>query len=405
MSIVSSSRFEISDLAKPELRVHGRASLSDYFGDFVIYRKLEPLDRRMPGLKAAYYRMGLPDDHIPRKLDADYAKAAVWLAKEGQRVRGVQTELSELIFIGDTLHNDGQAYTNMIEVSEWAGSCAIGRACNEEDLVIDTDDEAGVFCANRWCALSAWVQWTLDRGLHVDERTVAVVDIDKTALGAKGRNDKVIDAARLEGIYRTMVDVLGEDFNRGEFEQEYAELNRARYHFLTADNQDYLAYICLVLNTGLVSFEEMLDEVANNSLANFEQFLRWVDTRIMISGGAGESIRQTHEAVFAGVRVGDPTPFKHFRRQEFVATIDRMGNMPDDSTVEDILANEITLTNEVAELATWLSERGVLLICLSDKPDEASVPHLRISPELPPIHRAQTHLVGTSIRSRLDELE
>ena len=159
-----------------------------------------------------------------------------------------------------------------------------------------------------------------------------------------------------------------------------------------------------MLNTGLVSFDAILSEVAEGSLANFEQFLRWVDTRIKINPAGGENLRQTHEAVLASVRAGDPTPFKHFRRQEFVATVERMGNMPDDASVEDILENEIALTNEVAELATWLAERGCLLICLSDKPDEASVPDSRISPETPPVHRVQTHLIGTSIRSKLDSI-
>jgi hypothetical protein len=392
------------EASQPELQSFGRATLSDYFGDFVIYRNLEPLDRRIPGLKFAYYRMGLPDERIPRKLDAEYAKAAIWLAKQGQRMRGETTELSELVFVGDTLHSDGQAYANMIEVSGWAGSCAIGRACPEEDVVVDIDEDAAVYCVNRWCALDDWVKWTLERGLHLDRRTVAVIDIDKTALGAKGRNDQVINEARQEGIYRTMVDVLGENFDRDAFEKEYTELNRARYHFLTADNQDYLAYICLVLNSELVTFDEILQEIANGSLANFEQFLRWVDTRIKSTAGAGESLRQTHEAVLASVRAGDPTPFKYFRRREFVATIARMGNVPDDAPVEQMLAEEITLTNEVAELASWLSERGCLLICLSDKPDEASVPDKRVSPDLVPVHRAQTHLVGTSIREALDAL-
>jgi hypothetical protein len=81
-----------------------------------------------------------------------------------------------------------------------------------------------------------------------------------------------------------------------------------------------------------------------------------------------------------------------------------MGNVPDDAPVERMLTEEITLTNEVAELASWLSERGCLLICLSDKPDEASVPDKRVSPDLPPVHRAQTHLVGTSIREALDAI-
>jgi hypothetical protein len=120
--------------------------------------------------------------------------------------------------------------------------------------------------------------------LQLDEQTAVVVDIDKTALGAKGRNDHVIDRARLEGIFRTMTAVLGEDrFDRPRFIEHYSELNRGRYHFLTADNQDYLAYICLVLNTGLISFEELIDEIQQGSLENFDQFIRWVDSRLMLN--------------------------------------------------------------------------------------------------------------------------
>src|SRR5690606_18382242 len=156
-----------------------------------------------------------------------------------------------------------------------------------------------------------------------------------TLLGAKGRNDQVINEARLEGMFRTMASVLGDRFDRAAFEREYAELNRSRYHFLTADNQDYLAYICLVLNGGLVSFEEILDEIKAGSMDNFEQFLRWVGSRLLISPGAGESIRQIHDAVMCSVRTGDPTPFKQFRRQEFVTTVERMGNLPDDAPVDD----------------------------------------------------------------------
>ena len=81
-----------------------------------------------------------------------------------------------------------------------------------------------------------------------------------------------------------------------------------------------------------------------------------------------------------------------------------MGQMPDDSDVEELLANEITLTQEVWELTEWLNERGCLLLCLSDKPDEASCPNRYASPDLPPIHRAETHRVGVSIREALDKL-
>ena len=381
----------------------GRAALADICDDWVIYRNLEPLDKRVPGLKHAFYDMELRSEQIPRKQDRDYAKAAVWFVSRIQQVRGVRTPISELLFLGDTLFNDGQAFANMIDVSGWRGACFIGAERLDQEPTTRIEQET-IHIANRWSSVVDWVVALKAQGFRLDANTAVIIDIDKTAIGAKGRNDKVIDRARLAGIYRTMDAVLGEDFDQALYEQHYTELNRARYHLLTADNQDYLAYICMVLNTRLISLDEVVREVDSKSLDNFEQFIRWVDSRMMINPSAGEALREVHEAVNGSVRIGDPTPFKRFRRQEFVSTMEHMGNMPDGASVQELLENEITITEEVYQLAQWLKARKCEILCLSDKPDEASRPHPRVSPDLAPLHRAQTHRIGVDLRAALSEL-
>lgn len=381
----------------------GRAALADICDDWVIYRNLEPLDKRVPGLKHAFYDMELRSEQIPRKQDRDYAKAAVWFVKRIQQVRGVRTPISELLFLGDTLFNDGQAFANMIHESGWRGACFIGAERLDQDPAMHIEQET-IYIANRWSSVADWMAALLAQGFRLDANTAVVIDIDKTAIGAKGRNDKVIDRARLAGIYRTMDAVLGEDFDQALFEQHYNELNRSRYHQLTADNQDYLAYICMVLNTRLISLDEVVREVESKSLDSFEQFIRWVDSRMMINPAAGEALREVHEAVNGSVRIGDPTPFKRFRRQEFISTMEHMGNMPDTASVQELLENEITITEEVYQLAQWLKARKCQILCLSDKPDEASRPHPRVSPDLAPLHRAQTHRVGVDLRTAFNAM-
>ncbi len=381
----------------------GRAALADICDDWVIYRNLEPLDKRVPGLKHAFYDMELRSEQIPRKQDRDYAKAAVWFVNRIQQVRGVRTPIGELLFLGDTLFNDGQAFANMIDESGWRGACFIGAERLDQEPATRIEQET-IYIANRWSSLAEWVAALKAQGFRLDASTAVIIDIDKTAIGAKGRNDKVIDRAWLAGIYRTMDSVLGEDFDQALYEQHYNELNRARYHLLTADNQDYLAYICMVLNTRLISLDEVVREVESKSLDSFEQFIRWVDSRMMINPSAGEALREVHEAVNGSVRIGDPTPFKRFRRQEFVSTMEHMGNMPDSASVQELLENEITITEEVYQLAQWLKARQCQILCLSDKPDEASRPHPRVSPDLAPLHRAQTHRVGVDLREALSKL-
>lgn len=383
------------------MKNYGRARLSDLFGDWVIYRNLEPLDKRLHGFKSAAYKMGINSEQIPRKLDQEYAKAALWFANEAQRVQGRATKLQELAWIGDTLLNDGLAYRHVRELSRWPSACFIGSEKADQSPAVEIDEQQNLYSANRWEALAPWLVWTLEQGLKLDERTAVIVDIDKTLLGAKGRNDQVIDRARIQGIYRTMSSVLGENFNQKAFEQQYTELNRARYHFLTGDNQDYLAYICLVLNTGLIQFEDLLQEIQKKSLENFEQFVRGVNYRMLSRPGMGEAFRQVHEAVVASVQRGDPTPFKRFRREEFLSTVEHMGHLPDSTPVAELLKNEITLTQEVWEVSEWLQGRGCLLLCLSDKPDEASCPSPQLASKYAPLHKTETHRVGVSIRHEL----
>ncbi len=385
-------------IASPDLHVYGRAALADLFEDWVVYRNLEPLDKRVPGFKAASYRMGISDERIPRKQEYDYAKAATWIVGEAQRVRKARRPIDELLVLGDTLFNDGQAYANMIKATGWRGACFIGADRLKEEPGHTIDAAARLYNANRWSAVGDWLQWVRSEGLRLDAGTAVVVDIDKTALGAKGRNDHIIDRARLEGIFRTMTSVLGEEgFKKSIFIEHYGELNRSRYHFLTADNQDYLAYICLVLNTGLIGFDELLVEIESHSLETFDQFIRWVDSRMMLNETGSQTLREVHESVLAAVRVGDPTPFKRFRRQEFVCTVETMGRMPDTAGAQELLDGEITLTEEVWQASTWLKERGCFLLCLSDKPDEASRPSKGHTLDCPPIHRASTHRVGVDI--------
>lgn len=386
------------------LQNFGQAKLSDFLEDRVIYRSLEPMDRRIPGLRKAYYRMGLMTDAIPRKMDRDYAKVGVWLINEMQRLRLRSQPLTELIFLGDTLSGDGHAFQSMANLGEWRGACFIGHDDPTQAARTVYDDQTGITSATRWSLMGEWARWMLDQGFQLGSSTALVVDIDKTALGARGRNDRAIDQARLDGIYRTMDSVLGDSFDKDAFELAYNTLNQARFHPLTGDNQDYLGYICLMLNGCVTDLDELLREFENNSLGSFDHFIRWIDVRITNGNCASESLRQAHEAVIMSVRQGDPTPFKHFRRQEFVSTLEHMNNVPDSAAPTDRLSAEICITQEVRELSIWLQKRGALVLSMSDKPDEASAPHPRYSPELAPIHQSFTHCIGSSIQPVLDEL-
>jgi hypothetical protein len=185
---------------------------------------------------------------------------------------------------------------------------------------------------------------------------------------------------------------LDQAFDAAAFRAAYDKLNQQEYHLFTADNQDYLAYICLVLGSGLWGLEEVIADVQSGRLQTFTQFISSVDEHV---GEMRPDLAAIHSEIYANVRAGDPTPFKPFRYNEYQTTIARLGQMADDATVEELLAHEIVITQEVRAKALDWRAQGALLFGLSDKPDEASVPSDALAAQgFRAIHQTETHAVG-----------
>jgi hypothetical protein len=185
---------------------------------------------------------------------------------------------------------------------------------------------------------------------------------------------------------------LGESFDAGWFQRVYQQFSQPVFHPFTSDNQDYLAYICLMVLAGIVQAEWLEQAVTQGNLASFEQFIAALDGR---RAEMPAQVAKTQAEVFACVQAGDPTPFKAFRRNEYQVTTAAMGCLKDGASLEELLRDELVLTQEVRRMALKWKESGALLFGLSDKPDEASVP----TPEQAaqgrqPLHRTPTHVVG-----------
>jgi hypothetical protein len=371
-------------------------SLADVFGDLVIYRDLNPMDLRVPGYRDAWHEMGMESAVPPRKLDMEYARALAWLLARANEAREQRARpcdaISEIIYLGDTMLNDGGAFKNLRTLTGWPGWCFIGT---EKDEACCMTEQDGLYTATRWIALADFFKAAIADGAEIGPCTVAIVDIDKTALGGRGRNDKSIDHARTAAMEATLEDAIGPRFRRDEFRQAYAKLSIPRYHPFTADNQDNVAYICLMLSAGLVEMDRFFTSVDSGELKDFRQFMAQVDER---RRELPPEVRALHDDIYARTLAGDLTPFKAFRRREYQETVDRMGHLPDDAQLAQRLVEEICVTREVLEACEWLMARGCLMVALSDKPDEATSP----SPELAargyaPLHRKATHVVGQGL--------
>ena len=376
------------------MKCHGRTTIAEFLEDLVVYRNLEPMDGRLPRFAEVAEQTGLPPSPVPRKAKPAYGQAMAELLRQARGLDKPHTPLRQLLFLGDTRLNDSTAFRNIKAAGGWTGWAFIAS----EDLSHPphTEIEEDLFLANRWGALEEFFHFLKRRGFPLDEGTAAIIDLDKTAIGARGRNHSVIDRARVEAVRRTVEGLLGERFDPPAFQEAYDELNQVDYHPFTADNQDYLAYICLMVSAGAYGFRELLDDLTARRMSTFRQFIERVEGRFRRA--PDPQLAPIHDAIYANVRAGDPTPFKPFRYEEYRLTVARMGYLSDGASPEQLLAEEIVITQEVREAAHYLRERGVLLFGLSDKPDEASIPRPEQAAQgAQPIHRAETHAVGSSM--------
>ena len=383
------------------MQYHATTTLHELFGDLVILRNLTPFDTRLPGLADAWREMGLDSARTPRKHEPEYARASVWFVRQARALDLPDTPVRELLFIGDTAMADGNAFRSLARAGGWPGWCFIGseKLSQPAEFVQQADN---VTLSNRWAGLGEWLASAKAAGARMDAGTAVVIDMDKTAVAARGRNAPVMDAARIEGVERTVASSLGDAYNRDLFLTAYNTLNDPVFHPFTADNQDYLAYICLVLNAGLIDLDTLIADVQAGRMTSFRQFIDWSGTRI---NRAPAGLQAIHRDVYALTQAGDPTPFKAFRRNEYLCTAARFGSLPADAPVAQMLAEQVCITQEVREAALWLKARGCLLLTMSDKPDEATIP----TPELAaqgylPIHRLPTAAVGESIAAELASL-
>jgi len=376
------------------MKNYGLTSISTFLGDNIVYRNLQPMDERLPAFADIAALLGINATPIPRKSEPNYARVMATLLRYARALDGGGAAIQRLIYVGDTRLNDGTAFTNLCLAGGWPGIAFIGSEKQGQPAKVEVAHEGGLtlYLANRWLMLEDFESYCREQGVTFDAHTAIVLDLDKTTLGARGRNDHVINAARLEAVRQTVQDLLGVAFDTTGFDSSYNLLNETEFHPFTTDNQDYLAYLCLILGSDLFTLDDVVDDIRSGKLSCFTEFLGLVEARVR---ELPDSLGRLHADIYSRVRAGEATPFKAFRYNEYRMTVSRMGKPAGDADIVARLDQEIVITQEVRERALTWQAQGALLFGLSDKPDEASIPaDPLVKQGYQAIHRTQTHALG-----------
>jgi hypothetical protein len=347
-------------------------TIADLTGDLVLYRDLHPYDRSLPDvLEQLRGSLGLSPADVPRKRNHEYARIVFSLLQYIQAQRTLPA-LEMLLVVGDT-NNDRWMAEHLRTASGLPVFACIGTDRPDEAPSIAWEGDTAT--VSRWAQLDEWLSQLTERHKPVQgslnwDSVALILDIDKTLLGPRGRNDDAINEARAEAALLVARNLLGSRLDAARFQDLYDTLCRSEFHGLTLDNQDYVVYITLLLAAEVLQLDEVRRGIDDGTFAGFTLLLDAVGPRVPTAlADLHTTIRSAHEA-------GDPTPFKTFRRAEFATTLARMGD------------GRLTLCREVLELAQRLGERGALCLAASDKPAESALP----TPEqeaagLAPLHR------------------
>lgn len=189
-------------------RIRGLASLSDSLADFIVYRNLRPADPRLPGFADLRERLGLERSASPRRAEPAYGRVAAeiprhawWCGRPGAPIR-------QLLYVENTRMNDGTAFRNLCTAGGWQGWAFIGSDDIRNPAEVRV--EGSLLLANRWSAMDDFLLFASGEGATLDEGTARVIGLDKTAIGGRGRNDHVIDEARVLAVQRTVAHLVAQ---------------------------------------------------------------------------------------------------------------------------------------------------------------------------------------------------
>ena len=353
----------------------GRASIVDLLGGYISFRSLCPMDARLRpanGTQPAAGRDGKRQP-VPRKGSKDHADTVARMLRQAHRLAhgGHSRAPSKLLYLGDTMESDARAFGHLCQVTGWSGHAIIINENRRPPQIGHHNVPGGiVHFANRWSTLPDLVSDIQNSGFAPDSQTLVVVDIDKTLIGARGRNSAAIDRVRRQAALDVANSLTEDSLDPGPFQKCLDELAQPDFHTLTEDNQDAVVYVALIAALGVLPLRELQcrqDLVSEG----FASFLQEVGRR---KHHLASGMRRLHDEISYQVAQGNPTPFLAFRQAEYRATYRALTCIPSAASPAETLGAGIVMTGEVWSTVRAYQEHGAVAFGLSDKPDEACFP-------------------------------
>jgi hypothetical protein len=384
---------ELNSADHQDLSCRGTGRIGDLFGRRIILRRMERLDTGEQLFGSA--------THFARKYQFAYAQVL------SDHIGFHFPDVRCLLYIGNTHQNDGTLIRNLQQLG-WDVS---GFIC-EPGLGIQRLWFDNLLYTDRWTDLVGLAQKVETK---VGRNMLALFDIDKTLWAPSGVHDLPLNKSRIRAMCRLVDEYVSNSDRavarhaRARVEWLYGEISTMQYLPLTLDNEDFKATICVFLALCVVlnrrRFENVDHETGPAFLEELGQlpprdFLKSVRDYVLSFAnpmhGDEENITDFIEDTLLAVdshqylRYAKKNGILYEKMIEDLRGISRetIGTSPvqypafrakelEESLVcaaENRDFDERLVLNKPAwDLAVWLRHRGVYLLALSDRPEEATV--------------------------------
>lgn len=341
--------------------MYKRDYLNKIFEDYIIFRELNIVKSSLPNFENISKILSL--NSLPRKKDKEYVLVLSYLID-------LIGDFNRIIYFGDTFLNDKSVVENLTSLNKYEVFGIITEGKGEKKKFNN------ILINDKWENLREILK---DLNIRFDKYTFLIVDIDKTIIGARGRNDTSIVKARFDAIKKIADEFIG-NYDEDKFFKIYQKLNERKYQSFTEDNQDIVTLLTITFYLNLYPFDKFLyefeDGIHKNKLIFFKEVLEKWNEDIKFLEILKNCVNRMEK--------NDQTPFIEFRYKEFETTINRMDFLSDDTPQNVLLEEEIMITREVYEILLEAKERNGYVLGLSDKPEASSFPQKGSS--LPPLH-------------------
>jgi len=389
-----------------EIDLYGEDSLNCIFNNNIMLRNMIPLN---------FIDKRLTDENVQevqqvRFFQIEYANAIKKYILE------LYPNIENILYFGDSFYQDGNLIRNLQSINVDVFAFVCDASLNLSNILVKS-----IYYSSKWTDAINLIHRVKQK---ISMNTLVVFNLDNTFWAPKDMHEKPLKNTRLSAIKNLISQYIKTSKDNINYMQKvkeramfvYNEMSLPKFQDIIKYNEDYKAIISIFIGLGFykgginyainepedIYLEGILNQYLNIDNGIFE-FLREVFSEALWNpksekyckqnGIFSEMISKDIRELAFNIQNNIPTPFKKFRSLELSDAYKRAN----DRTID--IEDRLTINKTMWDIAQFFKKQKIHLLCLSDRPDEATYNNKQS------LLSANMQVRGMSIEKELKEID